>query len=350
MFHFDSNLIYSHEPVKKALQQLNELPDSLTLFVLNHQNQMVGTLTDGDIRRGLLANKSVDDTVAAFMFTGFRYLRQNSFTIDTIKQLRLQRIKLVPLLNDQNRILRVYDLSRQRSVLPVDAVIMAGGRGQRLSPLTDTAPKPMLPVGGKPIIAYNVERLCLYGIHHLHISLNYLGEQIIQFFGNGSNMGMNIHYVTETQPLGTLGAVGLVEHFAHNTLLVMNSDLLTNIDFEDFYAEFDAQEADMMVASVPYEVSVPYAVLETDPATNCILSFKEKPVYTYQSNAGIYLIKQRMLQYLPHNAFYNATDLIETLIAKGHKVGFYPILGYWLDIGNPADYRKAQDDIRHIKF
>lgn len=347
---FSHNLIYSHQPVKQALEKLNQLPDSLTLFVLNEQQQMVGTLTDGDIRRGLLQDKPVSGAISDFMFTGFRFLRQNSFNIQTIRQLRQLRIKLVPLLDEQNHIIRVYDLIEKRSVLPIDAVIMAGGRGQRLSPLTDTVPKPMLKIADKPIIEYNVDRLNLYGIHNLHITLNYLGNQISKYFDNGSSRGMNINYIEENQPLGTLGAVGLINHFANEAVLVMNSDLLTNIDLEDFYAEFATQNADMLVASVPYEVSVPYAVLEIDDADNRIISFQEKPVYTYQSSAGIYLIKTNMLPYIPRNRFYNATDLIETLIKEGKRVGYYPILGYWLDIGKPTDYKKAQEDVKHIRF
>ncbi len=350
MIDFSANLIDSRQPIKQALEQLNKLPDSLTLFVVNEQRQMVGTLTDGDIRRGLLQDLPMTGTVSDFMFTNFRYLRQNHFTLQTIQELRKKRIKLIPLLDEQNRIIRVYDLIQKRSVLPVDAVIMAGGRGQRLSPMTDTVPKPMLPISGKPILEYNIERLNLYGINNLHITVNYLGEQISNYFGNGSNRGMNIRYIEELQPLGTMGAVSLVRQFESPNVIILNSDLLTNIDLEDFFAEFTRQDADMLVASIPYEVSIPYAVLETDPTQNRILSFQEKPVYTFQSNAGIYLLKQEMLPYIPQNRFFNATDLIETLIKEGKRVGYYPILGYWLDIGKPADYKKAQEDVKHIRF
>lgn len=350
MIDFSANLIDSRQPIKQALEQLNKLPDSLTLFVVNEQRQMVGTLTDGDIRRGLLQDLPMTGTVSDFMFTNFRYLRQNHFTLQTIQELREKRIKLIPLLDEQNRIIRVYDLIQKRSVLPVDAVIMAGGRGQRLSPMTDTVPKPMLPISGKPILEYNIERLNLYGINNLHITVNYLGEQISNYFGNGSNRGMNIRYIEELQPLGTMGAVSLVRQFESPNVIILNSDLLTNIDLEDFFAEFTRQDADMLVASIPYEVSIPYAVLETDPTQNRILSFQEKPVYTFQSNAGIYLLKQDMLPYIPQNQFFNATDLIETLIKEGKRVGYYPILGYWLDIGKPADYKKAQEDVKHIRF
>jgi len=347
---FSANLIDSRQPIKQALEQLNKLPDSLTLFVVNEQRQMVGTLTDGDIRRGLLQDLPMTGSVSDFMFTNFRYLRQNHFTLQTIQELRKKRIKLIPLLDEQNRIIRVYDLIQKRSVLPVDAVIMAGGRGQRLSPMTDTVPKPMLPISGKPILEYNIERLSLFGINNLHITVNYLGEQISNYFGNGSNRGMNIRYIEELQPLGTIGAVSLVHQFESPNVIILNSDLLTNIDLEDFFAEFTRQDADMLVASIPYEVSIPYAVLETDPTQNRILSFQEKPVYTFQSNAGIYLLKQDMLPYIPQNSFFNATDLIETLIKEGKRVGYYPILGYWLDIGKPADYKKAQEDVKHIRF
>lgn len=345
---FIDNLIYEHQSIKDALEKLNKSPKSLTLFVLNIDNQMVGTLTDGDIRRGLLNNKTIANRVRDFMFQQFRFLQEGQFNYKDVDNFKSLGIRLVPMLDKHYRILNIIDLNEKRAILPIDAVIMAGGRGSRLRPLTDNTPKPLLKVGGKPIIEYNIDRLNKYGISNVCLTVKYLAQQLVDYFGNGSSKSMNITYIHEQQFLGTIGAVGLKHDFVNNTILVMNSDLLTNIDFANFYQHFIDSKAQMMLASIPYDVKIPYAVLETKK--DAVVSFKEKPTYTYYSNAGIYLIKKEALQLIPKNKFYNATDLMEALIANNQKVGYYPIVGYWLDIGKPADFTKAQEDVQHIQF
>jgi NDP-sugar pyrophosphorylase family protein len=178
--------------------------------------------------------------------------------------------------------------------------------------------------------------------------VKYLGEQIEAHFGNGSQRNIIIDYVWEDEPLGTIGAVSKITNFAHDYVLVMNSDLLTNLDYEHFYIDFIKQDADFAVVTIPYKVSVPYAVLETSNGE--IRSFKEKPTYTYYSNGGIYLMKKEVLDYLPKENHFNATDLMEKLINENRKVVSYPLLGYWLDIGKHEDFAKAQIDINNIKF
>jgi NDP-sugar pyrophosphorylase family protein len=235
-----------------------------------------------------------------------------------------------------------------RSYLPIDAVIMAGGRGQRLSPLTDSIPKPLLLVGDKPIIDHNISRLSQYGIDDFWISVKYLGQQIETYFGNGLERNININYVWEDKPLGTIGAVSQINNLQHDYILVSNSDLLTNLDYEHFFLDFIERDADISIVTIPYQVNIPYAVLETLDGE--VKNFKEKPIYTYYSNGGIYLIKKTALESIPRNSYFNATDLIEELIHKNKKVISYPMVGYWLDIGNPQDYEKAQKDIKNIKF
>ena len=332
---------------REALVKIEEQGGAIkTLFVLTDDGRLTGTITDGDLRRGLLRGLELSAPVTEFMNRNFRFLRHGKFSVTDIRELRGRQILLVPVLDDDDRLLRVADLRADRSVLPLDAVIMAGGRGERLRPLTDTTPKPLLVVGDKPIIEHNVDRLIAYGVRNMSITVKYLGEQLEAFFGDGTAKGARIRYTRETAPLGTLGALALVDGLEHDTVLVMNSDLLTDIDFEDFFATFSASGADMSIASVPYTVSVPYAVLEVDDER--ILSFKEKPTYTYYSNGGIYLIKRSLIERIPKGEFYNATDLMEALIADGRKVGYYPLLGYWLDVGRHEDYRKAQEDIKHL--
>jgi NDP-sugar pyrophosphorylase family protein len=255
---------------------------------------------------------------------------------------------IVPVLDQNECIVNVLNLKHHTSYLPIDAVIMAGGRGERLRPLTDSVPKPLLPISGKPIIEYNLDRLKDFGIEDIWISVNYLSEQIMDRFKEGADKSMNLKYVQESNSLGTAGALSLIDGFSHDTILLMNSDLLTNINFEEFFLFFQEQEADLAVACISYQVNIPYAVIEEDNFQ--IKGFKEKPTYTHFTNAGIYLMKREMLEYIPKNEFFNATDLMQNLIETHKKVVSYPMLGYWLDIGKHEDYQKAQEDIKHIKL
>jgi dTDP-glucose pyrophosphorylase len=348
MTDFRNNLIYHDQLMKEALEKLNTVPEGLTLFVVDEEERLVGTLTDGDIRRGLLSGKTISSEVSEFMFRNFRFLQRNNYTLAELDELKKKRIKLLPILDHNKRIHRVIDLNRIVSLLPVDAVIMAGGRGERLKPLTDSVPKPLLVVGDKPIIEHNIDRLISYGIDTIHVSVRYLGSMLKDYFGDGSNKKITISYVEEEEPLGTLGAVSLIREYHHDYILLMNSDLLTNIDFEDFFRSYIEAGADMAVASIPYQVNIPYAVLDIDG--DHISSFQEKPTYTYYSSGGIYLIKKSILLDIPTNSYYNATDLMEDLIKQGGKVIHFPLLGYWLDIGKHEDYKKAQEDIKHIKL
>lgn len=342
----EKHTINQDQPLKEALTRLNEIPDNLTLFVLDEQKKLVGALTDGDIRRGLLKGYGVDEPVSNFMFTQFKYIIQHNFTLAQVKELKVKRIKMVPVVDDSMRIIRLVDLGKLKSLLPLDVIIMAGGRGERLKPLTDTAPKPLLTVGDKPILEHNLRHLANYGISNFFITINYLGQMIIDYFGDGSHLDIDIEYINENQPLGTLGAAALIRNLKHDNVLVMNADVLTNIDIEDFFSEFIEEQSLMSVASVPYKVNMPFAVLET--AENRVLSFSEKPEYTYYTNAGIYLIKRELLERVPQNIMYHSTDLMQDILDKGEKLTRYSMHGFWMDIGRKEDYYKAQQEIKHL--
>ena len=340
--------INSDQTIREALERLNQIPESLTLFVTGEASKMVGTLTDGDIRRNLLQNGSIGDKVSSFMQKNFKFLKEGEDNTSKIRQLRENKFNQIPLLDGENRIVRIINLNLIKTILPLDAVIMAGGRGERLRPLTDDVPKPLLKIGDKSIIDYNIDRIVNHGIRSIFITVKYLAEKIESHLGTGEDREIKINYIRETEPLGTIGSVSLIENYSNDYVLVMNSDLLTNIDLEDFYRNFQNENADMAVASVPYHVVVPYAVLEKEE--NNIISFREKPTFTYYSNAGIYLIKKEMLKMIPVAKHFNATDFMQELINQGKKVIQYPILGYWLDIGRHEDFTKAQEDIKHIHF
>lgn len=344
-----NHLIENSASVKVALEKLGQIGsrNDLTIFVTQN-GCVVGSVTDGDIRRGLLNGVSINEPVEKIMFRNFRYLNKDNFSLDYLDELRRREIGLIPLLNEKMELVRIIDLNKKKSILPVDAIIMAGGEGRRLRPLTNSTPKPLIKLNDKCIIDYNIDRLESYGINNFYITVNYLKEKIREHLGNGNERGININYVEESQPLGTIGAVSKIQSINHDAVLLMNSDLLTNIDYEDFYRTFIQSGADMGVATSSYHLTVPYGIFELDGEQ--ISSLKEKPTYTFHSNAGIYIIKKEHLQRIPGETLYNATDLLNDLIAHNKKVVHFPIRGYWLDIGQHEDYIRAQEDVKHIRF
>ncbi len=350
MENLDIYLIQAQQPAREALRRLDAVPEltNKTLFVTDGDRRLVGTVTDGDIRRGLLHDLEISYPIEKFMNNNFKSARENTLNIDLLKQLKRLNISMIPLLNESGHILRIIDLHDLQTVLPVSAFIMAGGRGERLRPLTDTMPKPMLKVGDKPILEHNIDRLIYFGITDFYICVKYQAEKIKDYFGDGSKKNISITYVEESEPLGTIGALSLIQQTRHNHLLLMNADILTNIDYEDFFRFYQESQAQMCMASIPYHVKVPYGVIELE--NDHIISIKEKPTYTYYSNGGIYFIDTSVKSLLPQEQFYNATDLMYDMIKHGKKIAHYPIVGYWQDIGRHEDFLKAQEDIKHIKF
>lgn len=348
MGNYKKHLIQTGNLIKQALIKLDELAKDAILFVVDNEDKLIGSLTDGDIRRGLIRGINIENKVEEVIQSNPRFIRKGEDDINKIIEYREGNFRILPILNKSNQIVNVINFREIKSYLPIDAVIMAGGRGERLRPLTDKIPKPLMKIAQKPIIEYNLERLALFGIDDFWISVNYLGDQIEEHCGNGAEKNIKINYVKEESPLGTIGAVSKIKDFQHDYILVANSDLLTNIDYEHFFLEFLNQDADLAVVTIPYHVNIPYAVLETN--NGCVSSFKEKPTYTYYSNGGIYLIKRSALKLLPENTSFNATDLMELIIKKRGKVFSYPLLGYWLDIGNKEDFEKAQRDVKNIRF
>jgi len=338
---------------RDALKRLNDIAsiDTLqaVLFVVNDKEELQGSLSDGDIRRGLINGLSIDSGIMDFMFATCRYLTTENYTSENINALKEKRIRFVPFVDNDKRITRIVDLEKLKAYLPLDVVIMAGGKGERLMPLTQNCPKPLLKVGGKPIIEHNIDRLAEFGIVNFNITLKYLGQQVVDYFGNGENKGIYIQYLFEESALGTIGAVSKINNWKHDYVLIMNSDLLTNLDLKDFFEYFLSNNADMAVASVPYYINVPYAVFELSDGKQ-IASLTEKPSYTYYSNAGIYLVKKEMLKAIPMDKKFDATDFMDALIKQKRKLVSYPITSYWLDIGRMEDYTKAQEDIKHIKL
>ena len=333
--------------IKEALVAINGIThDGELLIVVNDCQQMVGSLTDGDIRRGLIAGAELTDSVSRIMHRNFKFIKQSEFDVEHLKSFRDQRIMFIPILDENYQVIDVVNLNKFKSKLPIDAVLMAGGKGERLRPLTEKTPKPLLEVGGKCIIDHNVDRLISYGVEHINVTVNYLAEQLEEHFAAPRN-GVQVRTFREPKFLGTIGSIKFVDTFYNDTILVMNSDLFTNIDYEDFFLHFQQNDAEMSVAAVPYNISIELGILDLDGRN--IKGLIEKPKYNYYANAGIYLIKKRALAEIPEDTFFHATHLIEKLIAQGKKVIRYPLNGTWIDIGTPQEYQKAKDLVKHLR-
>ena len=348
MTNYKDHLIINTSSIKDALIKLDILAQDAILFIIDDLGKLLGSLTDGDIRRGLLNGEAIDEPVSKVSNNNPKFILKSDYSIHKIIDLRNKNYRVFPLLDNDGVIINIINFRLLKSYLPLDAVIMAGGKGTRLRPLTIDVPKPLLKVGEKPIIEHNLDRLSQHGIDNYWISVNYLGEQIEEYFKNGNEKNIKIDYVWEDKPLGTIGSLSKIKNFQNDNILLTNSDILTNLNYEHFFLDFISQDADFSVVTIPYYVDIPYAVIET--LNKDIKSFKEKPTYTYYSNGGIYLMKKSVLKYLPEESFFNATDLMELLIKKGKKIVSYPLSDYWLDIGKHEDYEKAQKDIKDIKF
>lgn len=349
MIDFENIIIESNKSIVEGLNKLNKLRNisRLILFVADKNGSILGSVTDGDIRRSIAKNQDLEETMGNICNRDFIYIPQGE-EHQSFEPYRKSDIKILPVLDKDRKMVDLIDLDKVCANLPLEAMIMAGGRGKRLSPLTDTIPKPMLPLGDKPIIEHNIDRLISFGIKKIFISVKYLGEQIVDYFGDGSSKGVQIEYIWEDKPLGTAGALALVDKFETEHILLMNSDLFTNVNFETLYNRLIEEKADMAVASTEYKVDVPYAVFETKGSL--VTDFKEKPSYIYHSNAGIYILKRELIQKIPRNEFFDITDLMESLVKEEGKLIYDPIIGYWVDIGKPVDYQQAQEFVKHINL
>lgn len=340
------NFINTDATLLDALGRLNALPGpSMTLIVVDADGRATGTLTDGDLRRALLRGLSLDSPVSEAACYPFESLgADGTDDLETMRRCRRRGIKLVPRLDADGRVVEIIDLSVTRSQLPLQAILMAGGMGERLRPLTLTTPKPLLEVEGKAIIDYNIEALAAVGINDITVTTRYLAEKIAAHFA-APVAGVQVKCVVEDAPLGTIGAAALADLRPDGDTLVMNSDLLTTISFEELYLRHRDSGADATGAVIPYQVSVPYAILTVEGDT--VAGIEEKPTYSYYANAGIYIVRNSLLRELPADRRTDATDLLQQIIDGGGRVSYYPIKGTWIDVGSPVDFKQASQLMKH---
>lgn len=318
------------------------------LFVIDPEEKLIGSVSDGDIRRGILNGAQLDQPIHGLMNTHpFAVSTHEQATVD-LKFFEEKGFKLIPVCDMQGKVLHLLSPDPEKSLPPVEnpVVLMVGGRGIRLEPLTQNIPKPLLKVGNKPILQTILERLHLFGFRNIFLCTNYLSDHIEEFCGDGSAFGLNIRYFKEEIKLGTIGAVKYLEDELNLPFLVMNGDLLTSLNYKtvlDFHME---QQAELTIGSASYKTKVPYGVIQTEG--HQVTSILEKPTYSFRISGGIYALSPNVLKLIPKGTFYDITDLMENLLRENHPVVAFPIEEYWLDIGQHQDYEKANLDYKNL--
>ena len=336
----------------QSLRAVMEVIDSGSLgiaLIVDAQQRFLKTMTDGDVRRAILNGHDLETSVIDLTASDRPSVIAPAGTgrDDQLEIMLRESIRHLPLLNDDGTIseLAVTDeLAPQAK--PMQAVIMAGGFGKRLRPLTDDTPKPMLQVGGKPLMERTIESFQKAGIHRINVKTHYLPEKITKHFGNGRRFGVELNYVAEDQPLGTAGALRLMDEF-EESMLVINGDILTDVDFKALSKFHHEQNAALTVAVRQYDIEVPYGVVEAKQGVVCGL--REKPRINFLVNAGIYLLEPHARRYIPASGRYDMTDLISAMVDSNETVVGFPITENWLDIGKHDDFQQAQEDIKQYK-
>ena len=313
-------------------------------LVVDKDKRLLGLITDGDVRRAILAGASLDDPVGPHMQTNFTAVAPAMGRSEVLDLMRARTFNQIPIVDEAGKLVGLHLLREIIGAVerPNWAVIMAGGRGEQLRPLTDNVPKPMIKVAGRPILERIVLHLVGFGIRRIFLSINYLSELIEQHFGDGSRFGCRIEYLRESRPLGTGGALSLLSEKPEDPLLVLNGDLLTEFDVGSMIAFHSGGRYAATMGVHDYVQSVPFGVL--DIAEGRVLGIREKPTMTYPTNAGIYVLNPALLERVPRDTMYTIPALVEDCLARGESVGAFPIEDDWLDVGHPQELQRARGE------
>lgn len=347
------------DSIRQAIYVINRGAKGLALVVDSDHN-LLGTISDGDIRRSILQGVGLEAPVSVLLEQKVDSLYPTPVTAQqlddehTILTLMHQHsIYQIPLLDEADRVVDLVTMDDllpphlDATPVPLQAVVMAGGFGTRLRPLTEDLPKPMLPVGERPLLELILGQLRKSGINRVNVTTHYKPEKITEHFGDGHAFGIALNYISEKEPLGTAGALGLMTR-PEDPVLVMNGDILTQINFQAMFAFHRRYKADLTVAVRQYAFQVPYGVMESEGPY--VKHIAEKPRYHFLVNAGIYLLEPAVYEYIPSGKRFDMTDLITILLQTGLTVVNFPIVEYWLDIGQYDDYEQAKQDIQNGRF
>lgn len=348
-------LVARDATLRRTIEQIDANTKGIAL-VVDDEGRLLATVTDGDVRRAILARLDLDGPLSELLSTPALHLRAEPVSAQPgtpagqlIHLMTEAEVRHLPLVDAEGRVVDLVlldDLVREYE-LPLTAVVMAGGFGTRLMPLTEDLPKPMLPVAGRPLLEHIIDQLRVCGIRRVSLTTHYKAGVIADHFGDGDGFGVDIDYLEEGTPLGTAGALSLLQE-GTEPLLVMNGDILTKVDFRamlDFHRE---QGAAMTVAVRLEEIQLPYGVVSTDGVH--VRGIEEKPTLRHFINAGIYLLSPEVRRHVPDGIRFDMTQLVERLIADGEPVVSFPIREYWLDIGHATTYEQASRDVEAGKL
>lgn len=327
--------------IKSALQILDATAKKI-LFVVDGSGKLLGTVTDGDIRRGILKNTSLIDKVTEVMKSNPKTVRAGTNREEMLRLMKLADVSHLPVLDELGKLVDVISrdelLDRQKRGNIV--VLMAGGLGTRLRPLTNDCPKPLLKIGKKPILETIIDSFIDCGFYRFYLAVNYRSEMIEEYFGDGSKYGVEIKYIHEKKRMGTAGALYFLPEKPVEPIIVMNGDLLTKLDFGELLDTHIKNGSAATMAVREYSYQVPYGVINCDG--DRIVSIEEKPEHTYFVNAGIYVLEPEVVARVDKEEFFDMPNLFKDIIGEGGKAGVYPIQGYWLDIGRLDDFERAK--------
>ena len=327
--------------IKETLKIIDDEALKIAI-VIDNNNKVIGTIGDGDIRRAILNGANIDDTIKNIYFKTPILCNIND-PIEKIIQIAIaKKVYQIPIINDNGNLVKIEDLGSMLSITnrPNEVILMAGGLGTRLKPLTNETPKPLLKVGNQPILETIIMNFAKYGFKNITISVNYKSQMIIDYFGDGKQLGVNISYIHENDRLGTAGALSLLKSKPTKPFFVMNADLLTSINFEHLLDYHHKENSFATMCVREYDFQIPYGVIELDKQN--ITSIVEKPMHKFFVNAGIYVLSPDILDNIPHNTFYDMPTLFDVLIKQKRKILSFPIHEYWLDIGRISDFEQAQ--------
>ena len=341
-------IIAPEASISEAMAQLDKAATGV-LLICNKVRHLLGLLTDGDFRRAILQRKPFSEPCATIASSHPITAPLSVSSSEALRLMREHDISQLPVVDSEGKVQKLIlsqDIVPNRE-LALSAVVMAGGFGTRLLPLTEKVPKPMLPVGGRPLLELTIARLRRAGIKNVNVTTHYLPETISDYFGTGEMFGVHLNYLQEEHPLGTAGGIQLLKQF-DDTMLVINGDVLTGAPFGAMLDYHRAYHADLTIGVRKYEVQVPFGVVECEDVH--VKGLEEKPCLSFFINAGTYLIEPAVRDFIPAGQRFDMTELISKLIEAGRIVVSFPIMEYWLDMGRHEDYAKAQQDVRNGAF
>lgn len=338
--------IHQNASIREALTKISLGALRIALVVDN--NILLGTITDGDVRNALLNGLTLDDTIEKLYNRNPLVCYENDNNTLIIEKALEKKIYQIPIVNVNNEIVGIQEINDflRPKIKKNIAVIMAGGMGTRLRPLTENTPKPMLRVGTKPILLTIIENFKKYGFVKIVLCVNYKSDVIKNYFGDGKEFGIELDYVYEEDRMGTAGALSLLNKHPEESFFVMNGDLLTNINFEHLLNFHNKHRAHATMCVREYEYEIPYGVVNVEDKN--ITSIVEKPSQNYFVNAGIYVLTPEILDYIPKNEFFDMPSLFNLLIEDKKICNSYLLENYWLDIGRMSDYEKANSEYHGI--